>query len=122
MSELRYTSDGALAECPCCGSLDVGGAHDTVNCYGCGLNIKAPRPLQNAINAWNRRASHATPAEDRDGLDARRYRWAKRRAYKDGVTLSLEIAVIDDIAIGDFGEFIDAAIDAALATQGEKNG
>lgn len=54
---LRYTSDGALAECPCCGSLDVGGAHDTVSCYGCGLNIKAPRPLQNAIDAWNRRAA-----------------------------------------------------------------
>src|SRR5688572_1453689 len=26
---LRYTNDGALAECPCCGSLDVGGAHET---------------------------------------------------------------------------------------------
>lgn len=53
---LRYTSDGELAECPCCGSLDVGGAHDTVNCYGCGLAIKKPRPLQNAADAWNRRA------------------------------------------------------------------
>lgn len=53
---LRYTSDGALAECPCCGSLDVGGAHDTVNCYGCGLQITKPRPLQNAVDAWNKRA------------------------------------------------------------------
>lgn len=52
---LRYTSDGALAECPCCGSLDVGGAHDTVNCYGCGLTVTKPRPLQNAIDAWNAR-------------------------------------------------------------------
>ncbi len=53
---IRYTSDGELAECPCCGSLDVGGAHDTVNCYGCGLQITKPRPLQNAADAWNRRA------------------------------------------------------------------
>lgn len=49
-----------------------------------------------------------------DELDAKRYRWIKGRAYKDGDTLSLEVAVIDDIAIGDFGEFIDAAIDAAM--------
>lgn len=53
---LRYTNDGELAECPCCGSLDVGGAHDTVNCYGCGLQITKPRPLQNAVDAWNKRA------------------------------------------------------------------
>lgn len=54
---LRYTSDGELAECPCCGSLDVGGAHDTVNCYSCGLQITKPRPLQNAADAWNKRAT-----------------------------------------------------------------
>lgn len=59
---LRYTSDGELAECPCCGSLDVGGAHDTVNCYGCGLQITKPRPLQNAVDAWNKRAPIAQTA------------------------------------------------------------
>jgi hypothetical protein len=59
---LRYTFDGALAECPCCGSLDVGGAHDTVSCYGCGLQITKPRPLQNAADAWNKRAQLAAPA------------------------------------------------------------
>jgi hypothetical protein len=52
---IRYTNDGALAECPCCGSLDVGGAHDTVNCYRCDLKVTRPRPLQNAIAAWNTR-------------------------------------------------------------------
>jgi len=57
----RYTSDGALAECPCCGSLDVGGAHDTVHCYGCGLTVSKPRPLENAIEAWNRRPAIAPP-------------------------------------------------------------
>lgn len=56
---LRYTNDGELAECPCCGSVDVGGAHDTVNCYGCGLQITKPRPLQNAADAWNRRTQFA---------------------------------------------------------------
>ncbi len=53
---LKYTNDGALAECPCCGSLDVGGAHDTVHCYKCGLTIKKPPPLKNACDAWNKRA------------------------------------------------------------------
>lgn len=53
---LRYTNDGALAECPCCGSLDVGGAHHTVHCYRCGLKIEKPGPLQNACDAWNKRA------------------------------------------------------------------
>lgn len=52
---LRYTNDGSLAECPCCESLDVGGAHDTVHCYQCGLSVTKPRPLQNAIDAWNMR-------------------------------------------------------------------
>lgn len=56
---LRYTNDGELAECPCCGSLDVGGAHDTVKCYGCGLQITKPRPLKNAADAWNKRAALA---------------------------------------------------------------
>jgi hypothetical protein len=64
MSALRYTSDGALAECPCCGSLDVGGVHDIVHCYSCGLAMKAPRPLQNAIDKWNRRAP-VQPASER---------------------------------------------------------
>jgi len=48
-------------------------------------------------------------------VDAARYQWLKERAYKDGDTLSCEVAVIDDIAIGNFSEFIDAAIDAARA-------
>jgi len=51
----RRTDDGNLAECPLCGSLDIGGAQDTVSCYGCGLQITKPRPLQNAIDAWNMR-------------------------------------------------------------------
>lgn len=54
---LRYTNDGELAECPCCGSLDVGGANGTVSCYSCELQITKPRPLQNAADAWNKRAS-----------------------------------------------------------------
>jgi hypothetical protein len=62
--ELRYTSDGALAECPCCGSLDVGGAHNTVHCYTCDLTIKRVGPLQNAIDAWNRRTGAAPTAQE----------------------------------------------------------
>ena len=64
---LRYTNDGELAECPCCGSLDVGGAHDTVNCYGCGLQITKPRPLKNAADAWNKRAAMAQSERVHDG-------------------------------------------------------
>lgn len=64
---LRYTFDGALAECPCCGSLDVGGAHDTVHCQSCGLTVSRPRPLQNAIDAWNTRTARAHPAPDVQG-------------------------------------------------------
>lgn len=51
----RRVDEGKLAECPLCGSLDIGGAHDTVHCYGCGLKITKGKPLQNAINAWNMR-------------------------------------------------------------------
>lgn len=73
---LRYTNDGELAECPCCGSLDVGGAHDTVNCYGCGLQITKPRPLQNAVDAWNKRAmlaaAPAHPAERQEQEEVQR--------------------------------------------------
>jgi hypothetical protein len=47
--------------------------------------------------------------------DAARYRWLRGRAYKDGATLAIDVAVIDDIAIGDFGEFIDYTADAAMA-------
>ena len=47
--------------------------------------------------------------------DAARYRWLRARAYKDGATLAIDVAVIDDVAIGDFGEFIDATADAAIA-------
>lgn len=64
---VRYTNDGELAECPCCGSLDVGGAHDTVNCYGCGLQITKPRPLQNAADAWNKRAALAAHNSKQEG-------------------------------------------------------
>jgi len=63
----RRGDDGHLAECPLCGSLDIGGAHDTVNCYGCGLQITKPRPLQNAIDAWNMRGG--------EPLDAQTYDW-----------------------------------------------
>lgn len=59
--ELRFTHDGALAECPCCGSLDVGGAGQTVHCQHCGLQLHKEGPLQNAIDAWNTRAG-AVPA------------------------------------------------------------
>ena len=76
---LRYTSDGALAECPCCGSLDVGGAHDTVNCYGCGLQITKPRPLKNAASAWNKRAmlaaAPAQPAGEREAVEVVAWRY-----------------------------------------------
>ena len=65
---LRYTNDGELAECPCCGSVDVGGAHDTVNCYGCGLQITKPRPLKNAVDAWNRRTQFAVVVPDEKPL------------------------------------------------------
>lgn len=51
----RRVDDGKLAECPLCGSLDIGGAHDTVHCYNCGLQITKEPPLRNAINAWNMR-------------------------------------------------------------------
>lgn len=41
--------------------LAVGGAHDNVHCYECGLNITKERPLKNAIDAWNRRKCIAPP-------------------------------------------------------------
>lgn len=46
--------------------------------------------------------------------DAERYRWLRTRAYKDGGTLAIDVAVIDDVALGDFGAFIDATADAAI--------
>ena len=61
--------------------------------------------------------------------DAERYRWLKTRAYKDGDTLSLDVAAIEDIAIkgiefkdGDgvwrancpSGTELDSIIDAAM--------
>lgn len=64
---LRYTSDGAVAECPCCGSLNVGGVNDTVGCYDCSLFITKQRPLQNAIDAWNTRTGRTHPAPDVQG-------------------------------------------------------
>ena len=47
--------------------------------------------------------------------DAERYRYYRARVYKDGSTLALDVGVIDDVAVGDFGEFIDATADAAIA-------
>ena len=58
MSDIKFTNDGTLAECPCCGSLDVGGATNKVYCYKCGLTITEPAPLQNACNAWNTRGGY----------------------------------------------------------------
>jgi len=61
-------------------------------------------------------AANAAPTEQAAPvLDAQRYQWVKARAYKDGATLSLDVAVIDDVAIGDYGSFIDDTIDAAIA-------
>ena len=76
---LRYTNDGALAECPCCGSLDVGGAHDTVHCYRCGLTLTKPGPLQNAMDAWNMRIGKQTEQPEQSGLAS------AVRAYLDAI-------------------------------------
>lgn len=89
--ELRYTADRALAECPCCGSLDVGGVHDTVNCYGCGLTVTAPRPLQNAINKWNQRTNKAPAAAVNEQLleavRAKILNTPELHQFTEGVTL-----------------------------------
>lgn len=69
---LRYAApDCRIAECPCCGSLDVGGAHDTVHCQSCGLSITCPRPLQNAIDAWNTRKALPCPPAKASGMEER---------------------------------------------------
>jgi len=47
--------------------------------------------------------------------NADRYCYYRSRAHKDGGTLVLEVAGIDGFAIGDFGHFIDATADAAMA-------
>jgi len=65
----RRADFGQLAECPMCGSLDIGGAHDTVNCYRCGLQITKPAPLQNAIDAWNTRSGKALIQKEREDSD-----------------------------------------------------
>jgi hypothetical protein len=49
-----------LLPCPMCGSDQIGGVHDHVYCDACGLTITKPRPLENAIAAWNRRAAMQT--------------------------------------------------------------
>lgn len=49
--------------------------------------------------------------------DAARWQFAKRRAYKDGAILALEIGDLDATAAGDFSEFADAAIDAAMQSE-----
>lgn len=69
---LRYTGDKELAECPCCGSLDVGGVGGStsiqegiayVNCYACGLELKRKGTLAEACAAWNRRTRPPAAAE-----------------------------------------------------------
>jgi len=63
--EVRRRNDsGRLAECPLCGSLDIGGGINTVNCYKCGLQITKPIPLQNAVDAWNMRGGISLDDQD----------------------------------------------------------
>ena len=61
---IKYTLDLTLAECPCCGSLDVGGVGGEasieevpaiVNCYSCGLQLRKRGTLKEACDAWNTR-------------------------------------------------------------------
>ena len=54
-------------------------------------------------------------AAAKDAKNAERYLYAKTRAHKDGSTLCLEVAVMDDVAVGDFGRLIDEAYDRAIA-------
>jgi hypothetical protein len=63
---IRRTSDGVLKECPCCCSLDVGGAYHTVHCQECGLTVSDPGPLQEAIDKWNLRPqpTYAAPISE----------------------------------------------------------
>jgi len=54
--EIKWRQDGSFCECPCCGSLDIGGAIDICHCYVCGLSIQVKgAPLQEAMNKWNTR-------------------------------------------------------------------
>lgn len=66
---LRFTGDGELAECPCCGSLDVGAVGGScsiqmgvsyVNCYGCGLELKRKGTMKEACAAWNKRTTRSS--------------------------------------------------------------
>lgn len=108
---LRYTNDGSLAECPCCGSLDVGGAHDTVHCYRCGLTVTKPRPLKNAIDAWNMRTGKQTaPQPEQSGLADLPYQplFDAIAAATDAGEAPISISV--------------KAFRAALSAQGQSNG
>lgn len=51
---LRWTHDNALAECPCCKSLDVGAAGSIAHCYKCGLKVKGNNH-HDTLNRWNTR-------------------------------------------------------------------
>lgn len=114
---LRYTNDGSLAECPCCGSLDVGGAHDTVHCYRCGLTVTKPRPLKNAIDAWNMRTGKQTaPQPEQSGLAD-----LVRIALHNGQLVpDPEMSGSTEV----FGIKLDdmEALEAALSAQGQSNG
>lgn len=52
MKENFVAPDYTIHRC-FCGSYDVGGSIGTVYCYKCGLTLKRPGKLQNAIDAWN---------------------------------------------------------------------
>lgn len=65
--EIRYTNDGAMAECPCCGCLDVGAAGNVAHCYGCGLSITKASHKE-VLAAWNRRTGPPAPAAVPDGM------------------------------------------------------
>jgi len=77
--------DYVLKSCPCCGSYDVGGVHDTVNCYKCGLKVSAKQPLQTAIDLWNTRQAEANQ------LEIQRLRDALRTLQKMQIVEQIEI-------------------------------
>lgn len=65
----RRTDDGRLAECPLCGSLDIGASMGSVYCYGCGLSIDRPFPLKNAIDAWNMRGGKSLDELENESVE-----------------------------------------------------
>ena len=54
MSELRYTSDGAMAECPKCKSLKVGAVEGIASCRDCGIQLRKPTHKE-VLAEWNTR-------------------------------------------------------------------